>query len=140
MIPVTLTTFLEYSGAGLGIIGWLGVRQIGSITAQQLGFLVWIIGGLILIAWGYHTKARAIMLINTVNVVMAVSALAALRLSEERNKQRGSLVSRCHTPARQRRRSNCQSRSRIRPSSASPERAAAALIPYRAQPRAWVGT
>jgi hypothetical protein len=54
------------------------VRQIGSITAQQLGFLVWIIGGLLLIVWGYHTKARAIMLINTVNVVMAASALMAL--------------------------------------------------------------
>lgn len=78
MIPVTLNTFLEYSGAGFGIIGWLGVRQIGSIGAQQLGFLVWIIGGLLLIAWGYHTKARAIMLINAVNVVMAASALAVL--------------------------------------------------------------
>jgi hypothetical protein len=60
------------------IIGWLGVRQIGSIGAQQLGFVVWIIGGLLLIAWGYHTKARAIMLINGVNVIMAASALAAL--------------------------------------------------------------
>lgn len=78
MIPVSLNSILEYSGAGLGIIGWLGVRQIGSLGAQQLGFLVWIIGGLLLIAWGYHTKARAIMLINAVNVVMAVSALAAL--------------------------------------------------------------
>jgi hypothetical protein len=65
-------------GAGLGIIGWLGVRQMGSLGAQQLGFLVWIIGGLLLIAWGYHTKARAIMLINAVNVVMAASALVAL--------------------------------------------------------------
>lgn len=78
MIPVPLNTFLEYSGAGLGIIGWLGVRQIRSIGAQQLGFIVWIIGGLLLIAWGYHTKARAIMLINAVNVMMAASALAAL--------------------------------------------------------------
>jgi hypothetical protein len=78
MIPVNLNSFLEYSGAGLGIIGWLGVRQMGSLWAQQLGFLVWIIGGLLLIAWGYHTKARAIMLINAVNVVMAVSALVAL--------------------------------------------------------------
>ena len=78
MIPVNLNSFLEYSGAGLGIIGWLGVRQMGSLRAQQLGFLVWIIGGLLLIAWGYHTKARAIMLINAVNVVMAVSALVAL--------------------------------------------------------------
>ena len=78
MIPVTLNTFLEYSGAGLSIIGWLGVRQLGSISAQQLGFLVWIVGGLLLIAWGYHTKARAIMLINAVKVVMAASALVAL--------------------------------------------------------------
>ncbi|MHB8052906.1 MAG: hypothetical protein ACYDEZ_06425 [Methanoregula sp.] len=78
MIPVNLNSFLEYSGAGLGILGWLGVRQVGSLGAQQLGFLVWIIGGLLLIAWGYHTKARAIMLINAVNVVMAVSALVAL--------------------------------------------------------------
>ena len=78
LIPVNLSSFLEYSGAGLGIIGWLGVRQIGSLGAQQLGFLVWILGGLLLIAWGYHTKARAIMLINAVNVVMAASALMAL--------------------------------------------------------------
>ena len=78
MIPVTLNTFLEYSGAGLGILGWLGVRQIGSLGAQQTGFLIWIIGGLLLIVWGYHTKARAILLINAVNVVMAASALVAL--------------------------------------------------------------
>jgi hypothetical protein len=78
MIPANLNTFLEYSGAGLGILGWLGVRQIGSIGAQQIGFIVWILGGLLLIAWGYHTKARAIMLINAVNVVMAASALVAL--------------------------------------------------------------
>jgi len=36
------------------------------------------VSGLILIAWGYHTKARAIMVINMVNVIMAASALAAL--------------------------------------------------------------
>ena len=78
MIPVTLNTFLEYSGAGLGIIGWFGVRQIGSIGAQQLGFLVWILGGLLLVAWGYHTKSRGIVAINAVNTVMAASALAAL--------------------------------------------------------------
>jgi len=78
MIPVTLNTFLEYSGAGLGIIGWFGVRQIGSIGAQQLGFLVWIIGGILLVAWGWHTQSRGIVAINGVNTVMAASALAAL--------------------------------------------------------------
>jgi hypothetical protein len=78
MIPVTLNTFLEYSGAGLGIIGWFGVRQIGSITAQQIGFLIWVIGGILLVAWGYHTQSRGIMAINGVNTVMAASALAAL--------------------------------------------------------------
>ena len=78
MIPVTLKTFLENSGTGPGIIGWLGIRQIGSIGARQPGFLIWIIGCLLLIAWGYHTSARTIMLINAVNVVMAASALAAL--------------------------------------------------------------
>ncbi|MFA5267057.1 MAG: hypothetical protein WC379_03725 [Methanoregula sp.] len=78
MIPVTLNTFLEYSGAGLGIIGWLGVRQIGSIGAQQLGFLVWIVGGLLLVAWGWHTQSRGIVAINSVNTVMAASAFAAL--------------------------------------------------------------
>jgi hypothetical protein len=78
MIPVTLNTFLEYSGAGLGIIGWFGVRQIGSISAQQIGFLIWVIGGLLLVAWGYHTGSRGIMTINCVNTVMAASALAAL--------------------------------------------------------------
>jgi hypothetical protein len=83
MIPVTLNTFLEYSGAGLGILGWLGVRQIGSIGAQQLGFLVWIIGGLLLIIWGYHTKARAIMLINAVNVMMAASGARGAHLTPE---------------------------------------------------------
>ncbi len=78
MIPVTLNTFLEYSGAGLGIIGWFGVRQIGSITAQQIGFTIWVIGGILLVAWGYHTHSRGIMAINSVNTVMAASALAAL--------------------------------------------------------------
>lgn len=78
MIPVTLNTFLEYSGAGLGIIGWFGVRQIGSIGAQQIGFLIWVIGGLLLVIWGYHTESRGIMAINSVNTVMAASALATL--------------------------------------------------------------
>ena len=77
MIPITMATILEYSGSGLGILGWLGVRQVGIPWAQQIGFLIWIAGGLILVAWGYHTKARAIMLINGVNVVMAASALMA---------------------------------------------------------------
>lgn len=77
-IPVTSATLLEYSGAFLGIAGWLGVRQVGNPTAQEIGFIVWIISGLLLIAWGYHTKARAIILINVVNVVMAASAFAAL--------------------------------------------------------------
>jgi hypothetical protein len=77
-IPVTSATLLEYSGAFLGIAGWLGVRQIGNPAAQEIGFVVWIVSGLFLIAWGYHTKARAIMLINAVNVVMAASAFAAL--------------------------------------------------------------
>lgn len=78
MMTVSMTSVLEYSGAVLGIHGWLGVRQAGSAGAQQLGFLAWITGGLVLIVWGYHTKARAIMLINGINVVMASSALVAL--------------------------------------------------------------
>jgi len=77
-ITITSATLLEYSGAFLGIAGWLGVRQIGNPVAQELGFAVWIISGLLLIAWGYHTKARAIMLINAVNVIMAASAFYAL--------------------------------------------------------------
>jgi hypothetical protein len=77
-IPASWTTYLEYSGAGLGIIGWLGVRQIGSTGAQELGFFVWIVSGLILIAWGFHMKARGIMLINAVNVMMAASAFMAM--------------------------------------------------------------
>lgn len=75
---ISLNTFLEYAGAALGIIGWLGVRQIGSPGAQQIGFLLWVIGGLTLVAWGYHTNARGIMAINTVNTVMAASALVAI--------------------------------------------------------------
>jgi|GEM_PF-2952282 len=71
-------TFLEYAGAALGIIGWLGVRQIGSPQAQMIGFLLWVVGGLTLVAWGWHTKARAIMAINAVNTVMAASALVGL--------------------------------------------------------------
>lgn len=71
-------TFLEYAGAALGIIGWLGVRQIGSPEAQLVGFLLWVIGGMTLVAWGYHTKARGIMVINIVNTAMAASALAAV--------------------------------------------------------------
>ena len=77
-IPVSVNTLLEYSGACIGIIGWLGVRQIGSYEAQQLGFLLWVAGGLILVAWGWHTNARGIMAINAVNTVMAASALMAL--------------------------------------------------------------
>lgn len=76
--PASWTTYLEYSGAALGIVGWLGVRQIGSTGAQELGFFVWIVSGLILIAWGFHTKARGIMLINAVNVMMAASAFIAM--------------------------------------------------------------
>jgi hypothetical protein len=45
MIPVPLNTFLEYPGAGPGSLG-----------AQQIGFVVWIIGGLLLIAWGITRK------------------------------------------------------------------------------------
>lgn len=69
-------TFLEYAGAALGIVGWLGVRQIGNPAAQQLGFVLWIIGGATLVAWGYYTKSRGIMMINLVNTAMAASALA----------------------------------------------------------------
>ena len=77
-MPASRISCLEYSGAGLGIAGWLGVRQIGSTGAQELGFLVWIASGLILIAWGFHTRSRGIMLINAVNVVMAASAFAVM--------------------------------------------------------------
>jgi hypothetical protein len=75
---VPFNIFLEYAGAALGIIGWLGVRQIGSPGAQQLGFLLWVIGGATLVVWGYHTKSRGIMAINMVNTAMAASALVAL--------------------------------------------------------------
>ena len=71
-------TFLEYAGAALGIIGWLGVRQIGSPQAQMLGFLLWVIGGATLVLWGYYTKSGGIMVINLVNTAMAASALAAV--------------------------------------------------------------
>lgn len=71
-------TFLEYAGAALGIIGWLGVRQIGSPQAQMIGFTLWVVGGMTLVAWGYYTKARGIMMINLVNTAMAASALAAV--------------------------------------------------------------
>ncbi|HVN74345.1 MAG TPA: hypothetical protein VMT44_07120 [Methanoregula sp.] len=74
----TRATLLEYTGAALGVLGWLGVRQIGSTGAEQVGFMVWIAGGILLIFWGYHTQARGIMVINAVNVVMAASAFAAL--------------------------------------------------------------
>ena len=75
---VPFNTFLEYAGAALGIIGWLGVRQIGSPVAQQLGFTLWVLGGATLVVWGWHTKSRGIMAINVVNTVMAASALAAV--------------------------------------------------------------
>ena len=77
-IPVTPATLLEYQGHSSASAGWLGVRQIGSPAAQELGFAVWIISGLLLIVWGVPYKARAIILINIVNVVMAASAFAAL--------------------------------------------------------------
>jgi len=71
-------TALEYAGAFLGIAGWLGVRQVSSPAAQACGFFVWIVSGLILIAWGHRTGARAIILINSVNVLMAASAFFAI--------------------------------------------------------------
>jgi hypothetical protein len=76
--PLSFNTVLEYAGAALGITGWLGVRQLGSPAAQQLGFLFWVAGALILMAWGYHMKARAIMTINAVNAAMAASALLGM--------------------------------------------------------------
>ena len=77
-IIIPFNTFLEYAGAALGIIGWLGVRQIGSPGAQMIGFLLWVIGGMTLVIWGYYTKSGGIMVINLVNTAMATSALAAL--------------------------------------------------------------
>jgi len=79
MMPASWTSLLEYSGAGLGILGWLGVRQVGIAWAQEVGFIVWIISGLTLVAWGYHKNARGVMLINGVNTVMAASALIGFR-------------------------------------------------------------
>ena len=69
---------LEYAGAGLGVAGWIGVCQVGNAAAQQIGFFIWIAGGLILVGWGYHTRARGIMVINMVNAFMAASAFLAL--------------------------------------------------------------
>mgnify|MGYP001351658076 CR=1 FL=1 len=72
-------SFIEYAGAALDIFGWLGgIKQIGSPEGQQIGFLLWIIGGILLIIWGYHTKARALMAFNVVNTVIAASALVAV--------------------------------------------------------------
>ena len=71
-------TLLEYAGAGLGIAGWLGVRQIGSTSAQQVGFLIWMLSGFLLVAWGYSRRAKGIVIINTVNTLMAGSAFIAL--------------------------------------------------------------
>jgi len=78
LIQISLNTFLEYSGVCLGIIGTLGVRMEVSPGARELGFMLWFIGGLVLIAWGYHTNAKAIMVINALNIVMALSALVTL--------------------------------------------------------------
>ena len=75
---LSFNTFLEYAGAALGIIGWLGVRQIGIPQAQMIGFLLWVIGGMTLIAWGYYTKSGGILVISLVNTAMAASALAAV--------------------------------------------------------------
>ncbi len=77
-ISLPLSTLLEYAGAALGIIGWFGVRQIGSPAAQLAGFVLWVMGGAILVAWGWRMKARGIVAINAVNTVMAASALAAV--------------------------------------------------------------
>ena len=37
-IPASWISCLEYSGAGLGIAGWLGVRQIGSSGVRNSVF------------------------------------------------------------------------------------------------------
>ncbi len=77
-IPISLNTFLEYSGVCLGIIGSLGVRMEVNPGARESGFMLWFIGGLVLIAWGYHTNTKAIMVINALNIVMAAAALMTL--------------------------------------------------------------
>jgi len=58
------------------VVGWGPSDREPWGTKDRIS--VWIAGGLILIGWGYRTKARGIMLINAVNVIMAVSAFAAL--------------------------------------------------------------
>lgn len=66
---------LEWTGAALGIAGWFGVRQIGNQEAQLLGMSVWVLSGLLLMLWGHHAKARGIVAVNAVNVMMAASGI-----------------------------------------------------------------
>lgn len=69
---------LEWTGAALGVAGWLGVRQIGNHEALLFGFSVWVISGAILCLWAVHEKKRGVVAVNAVNTIMAVSAMIAL--------------------------------------------------------------
>jgi hypothetical protein len=44
----------------------------------MFGMAVWVVSGILFIAWGYHTKSRGIMVVNLVNVAMAVSGIVGV--------------------------------------------------------------
>jgi hypothetical protein len=77
---MVLIDSLEWTGAALGIAGWLGVRQIGNADAQLFGMAVWVISGILLLVWGIRTESKGIVAVNAVNVFMAASGIVAVML------------------------------------------------------------
>jgi hypothetical protein len=71
---------MEWTGAGLGVVGWLGVRSLNNHEAQLIGFSVWVASALILCLWAVHEKKRGVLAVNAINAAMSLSALVALVL------------------------------------------------------------
>lgn len=75
MIPVTLNTFLEYSGAGLG-----AGRECARSGASAPGSLAFLYGSPAVSCYsvGLSYEALAIMLFNAMNVMAALAPVALI--------------------------------------------------------------
>lgn len=69
---------MEWTGAGLGVVGWLGVRSLDNHEAQLIGFSVWVVSAVILCLWAVHEQKRGVLAVNAINAAMTVSTLITL--------------------------------------------------------------
>lgn len=69
---------MEWTGAGLGAVGWLGVRSLGNHSLQLIGFSVWAVSAAIICLWAYHEQKRGVLAVNAINAAMTVSTLITL--------------------------------------------------------------